>query len=131
MPPVIIQLIHKVKGADRIALVTDSMASADAPGGEVFDPNTIIEDGVCKLADRSALAGSIATMDRLVGTMVNKCRFSWTDAFRMSALTPARIMGVADRKGSLSVGKDADIVVYDTDARLKTVIQAGRVVHKN
>ena len=130
VPPVIIQLIHKVKGAANIALVTDAMPTTDAPDSEVLDKNTIIEDGVCKLADRSALAGSIATMDKLIDTMINKCHFSWHDAFVMSSLTPARIMAVDNKKGSLAVGKDADIVLYDSGAKLNMVIQAGKVFHK-
>lgn len=128
VPPVIMQLVEKVKGADSIALVTDAMAPAGADSTEVFDPNTIIEDGVCKLADRSALAGSIATMDRLISTMINKCHFSWNKVFRMSSTTPARIMGVADRKGSLTVGMDADICIYTQSAELRLVIQNGKLI---
>lgn len=64
----------------------------------------IIEDGVCKMADRSSLAGSIATMDVLVRTMV-KAGIPLGDAINMVSETPARIMGVDDRKGTLQKTK--------------------------
>ena len=86
----------------------------------------IIENGVCKLADRSALAGSVATMDRLIRTMVNEVGVTLFDAIRMSSETPARIMGVFDRKGSIKAGKDADICIYDADLNLKSVIVYGK-----
>lgn len=128
VPPVVLRLVHKLKGPERIALITDALATTGSGTDAVFDPNTIIEDGVAKLADRSALAGSIATMDRLVDTMINKCHMSWGDTFAMTSTTPARIMKVVDRKGTISVGKDADICIYTHDAKLKFVIQAGKVV---
>ena len=93
-----------------------------------FDPRVIIEDGVCKLADRSALAGSIATMDRLIRTMVQKAEIPLADAVRMASETPARIMGVYDRKGSLQRGKDADIMVLDKDLNVRAVWAMGKLV---
>lgn len=128
VPPVLLRLVHKVKGPERISLITDAIASTASTSGEVFDKNTIIEDGVCKLADRSALAGSIATMDRLVETMINKCHMSWEDTFAMTSTTTARLMQIDHRKGSISVGKDADICIYTEDASLKYVIQAGNII---
>ena len=59
-----------------------------------FDPRVIIEDGVCKLADRSALAGSVATMDRLIRTLVQKAEIPLEYADRRASETPSRIMGV-------------------------------------
>ena len=81
----------------------------------------MIEDGVCKLKDRSALAGSVATMDRLIRTIVQKAGIPLEDAIKMSSLTPARIMHVDDRKGSLEVGKDADIVIYNQELFVEKV----------
>ena len=93
-----------------------------------FDPRVIIEDGVCKLADRSALAGSVATMDRLIRTMVQKAEIPLEDAVRMASETPARIMGVSDRKGTLQRGKDADIVLLDRDLNVRAVWAMGKLV---
>ena len=88
----------------------------------------IIEDGVCKLADRSALAGSVATMDRLIRTMVQKAEIPLADVIRMVSETPARIMGVLDRKGTLERGKDADIIALDRDLNVRAVWAMGQLV---
>ena len=129
VPPIMLRMIYQIKGVEKTALVTDSLACSCTHGDAAFDPRVILEDGVCKLADRSALAGSIATMDRLIRTCVQQAGISLEDAFRMSSETPARIMGVLDRKGTLEAGKDADIVLYTPEAlELKYVMQMGREV---
>ena len=102
VPPTILRLVYKIKGVERTCLITDALACAASDSQTAFDPRVIIEDGVCKLADRSALAGSMATMDRLIRTMVQKAEIPLEDAVRMASETPARIMGVYDRKGSCS-----------------------------
>ncbi len=128
VPPTILQLIHRMKGVELSALVTDALAVTDSDSDKAFDPRVIIEDGVCKLSDRSALAGSIATMDRLIRTAVNEAQIPLRDAVRMASETPARIMGIYDRKGSLQRGKDADIIIMNEDLRLRAVYSLGRKV---
>lgn len=128
VPPLVLRQIYKFKGPHRIALITDALACAASDSQTAFDPRVIIEDGVCKLADRSALAGSIATMDRLIRTCVLKAKLPLEDVSRMASETPARIMGVYDRKGSIAPGKDADIMMFDADINLTNVIQMGREV---
>lgn len=128
VPVPILRLIHKIKGVERTALITDALACAASDSDTAFDPRVIIEDGVCKLADRSALAGSIATMDRLLRTAVKKADIPLADAARMISETPARIMGVYDRKGSIQRGKDADIIIFDKDLNLINVIAMGKEV---
>ena len=126
VPPTIMRMCYKIKGVERMALITDALAVAAAgDDAEAFDPRVIIEDGVCKLADRSALAGSIATMDRLIKTAVDIAEIPLADAIRMASETPARIMGVYDRKGSIQRGKDADFIVLDHDNYLRGVIAMG------
>lgn len=129
VPPTILRLIYKIKGVERTCLVTDAMAAAASNYHTTFDPRVIIEDGVCKLADHSALAGSIATMDRLIRTMVQKADIPLADAARMASETPARIMGVSDRKGSLSKGKDADIIAMDSSLNVQGVWAMGQPVY--
>ncbi|MEG1403543.1 N-acetylglucosamine-6-phosphate deacetylase [Bacteroides sp.] len=129
VPEAILRLIYKIKGVERTVLVTDAMAAAAcAAGTEIDDKRVIIEDGVCKLADRSALAGSIATADRLIRTMVQDAGIPLEDAIRMTSETPARILRIADRKGTLEVGKDADIVLYNKDLHVQKVFVEGRIV---
>ena len=127
VPPVVMRQIYNSKGVEHMCLVTDSLAVAGCPGAtRTFNDNEIIEDGVCKLADRSALAGSIATMDRLLRTAVQMAGFKLEEACRMISETPARIMGIFDRKGSLEEGKDADMLLLDEDLQLQGVWAMGK-----
>lgn len=128
VPPTILRLVYKIKGVERMCAITDALACAASDSKEAFDPRVIIEDGVCKLADHSALAGSVATMDRLIRTMVQKADIPLADAARMVSETPARIMGVFDRKGSLQKGKDADIIVMDEELKIRAVWAMGKLV---
>lgn len=130
VPPAILKLVHKLKGADKTCLVTDAMAAAACEDcSPVHDDRMIIEDGVCKLADRSALAGSIATADRLIRTLVKQAGIPLQDAVRMASETPARIMGISDNKGSLAPGKDADMIIFDDEINIMATIVEGQIVY--
>jgi N-acetylglucosamine-6-phosphate deacetylase len=126
LPPELIKLIYKIKGAERIALVTDSLALAgtDKTHGFMQDTEFIIEDGVCKLMDRSAFAGSIATADRLVRVAVEEADIPIWDAVKMITATPAKIMGLS-RKGRIAPNMDADLTVFDGDIKIKAVFTGG------
>ena len=128
VPATLLNLVYHMKGVERTALCTDALAVTDSDSQHAFDPRVIIEDGVCKLSDRSALAGSIATMDRLIKTMVRVVDVPLQDAVRMASETPARIMGIYDRKGSIQRGKDADILLLDNDINLRSVFSLGEFV---
>ncbi|WP_455672420.1 N-acetylglucosamine-6-phosphate deacetylase [Phocaeicola sp.] len=128
VPPTILRLIYKIKGVEHACVITDALACAASDSTVAFDPRVIIEDGVCKLADRSALAGSVATMDRLIRTLVQKAEIPLEDAIRMASETPAKLMGVYDRKGSLQKGKDADILILDQDLNIRAVWAMGKLV---
>lgn len=128
VPPTILRLVYKIKGVERACAITDALACAASDSTTAFDPRVIIEDGVCKLADRSALAGSVATMDRLIRTMVQKAEIPLEDAVRMVSETPSKIMNVYDRKGSLQRGKDADLMILDDDLNVRAVWAMGKLV---
>ena len=134
VPKSLLQLVLKIKGVDRIALVTDSMRAAGMPegksilGGLAEGREVIVEDGVAKMPDRSCFAGSVATTDHLVRTMVKIAGCSITDAVKMMTINPARFMGVDARKGSIAPGKDADIVIFDDDIQVAQVLVAGRAI---
>jgi N-acetylglucosamine-6-phosphate deacetylase len=135
LPAPLLKLIMKIKGPDRIALITDAMRAAGMPEGDsVLGPlktglRVIVEDGVAKLPDRSSFAGSVATADRLVRNMIQMADVSLLDAVKMITLTPARIMNIQDKKGSLAAGKDADIVIFDENINIEKTIVNGRVIH--
>jgi N-acetylglucosamine-6-phosphate deacetylase len=133
LPESLLKLIYKIKGAGKIALVTDSMRAAAMPDGpSIFGSlrdgqNVIVEDGVAKLPDKSAFAGSVATTDRLVRTMVNIAGVELTEAVRMVTSTPAAIIGQKS-KGSLDQGKDADIVIFDENINVKMTMVEGNLI---
>ena len=128
LPSTILRLVYKLKGVERTCLVTDALSCAANEGKPLSDPRIIIEDGVCKLADHSSLVGSIATMDVVVRTMVQKADIPLADAVRMASETPARLMGVSDRTGTLQRGKDADIVILDRKLNVRAVWSMGNLV---
>lgn len=134
LPAPLLKLIYKVKGPYKTALITDAMRAAGMPEGKSVLGNrqsgleVIVEDNVAKVPDRTAFAGSVATADRLVRNMVNMADVPLIHAILMMSTTPARIMGIADRKGSLIAGKDADIVIFDDNIHIKKTIIAGHVL---
>ncbi|MEM1483337.1 N-acetylglucosamine-6-phosphate deacetylase [Oscillospiraceae bacterium PP1C4] len=134
LPKELLQLIYKVKGPERICLVTDSMRAAGMPdGGYVLGNhktgiNTIVEDGVAKLTDRTAFAGSVATADRLVRTMCQLTQAPLYEAVKMMTLNPAKLIKIDDRKGSISEGKDADLLIFGENIDVRMVMVQGRIL---
>lgn len=135
LPSPLLKLAYKIKGADRLVLVTDAMRAAGMPPGESIlgsikdGIKVIVEDGVAKLPDRSAFAGSVATADRLVRNMIALAGVSLPDAVSMMTSTPAAVMGMDRTKGSLAPGKDADIILFDENIRVTKTIVKGKVVY--
>jgi N-acetylglucosamine-6-phosphate deacetylase len=137
LPEPLLKLIYKIKGSKHTALITDAMRAAGMPPGESIlgslkdGIKVIVEDGVAKMPARDAFAGSVATFDRLVRTMVKIAEVPLIEVIRMASETPARIMKIDDKKGSLVIGKDADIVIFDEDIQICTTIVNGKIVYKN
>ena len=135
LPAELLRLIRKVKGADRILLTTDAMRAAGlgpgryALGGVDDGREVIVEDGVAKLPDRSAFAGSVARADDLLRVMTSEGEAPLLEALRMLTLNPARLLGEDARIGRLAPGMDADLVVLDEDLSVRITLVAGRVVH--
>ncbi len=131
LPKSLLQLVYKLKGADRTVLITDSMRAAGMPEGRYVlgardsGMEVVVEDGVAKLTDRSAFAGSVATADRCVRTMRRRAEVSVPEAVKMMTATPARVMHIDGRKGSLATGKDADILIFNDDIGIQRVVIGG------
>ena len=134
LPAPLLKLVYKIKGADRTALITDAMRAAGMPEGESIlgslhnGLKVIVEDGIAKLPDRSSFAGSVATADRLVRSMINMAGIPLIDAVKMITATPARILNVLDKKGTLAKGKDADIIIFDDNINVEMTIVKGRII---
>ena len=121
LPPELIRLILKIKGKEKVILCTDSLeiAGTDVKEGIMSGTEFIVEDGVCKLRDRSAFAGSVATADVLIRTMVCDCGVKVEDAVYMMTENPARLLGV--NKGRIAEGYDADVVVFNKNLEVTDV----------
>ncbi|MGC3948144.1 MAG: N-acetylglucosamine-6-phosphate deacetylase [Chryseolinea sp.] len=135
LPAPLLKLIMKIKGPSRTALITDAMRAAGLPpgpsmlGSRLHGLPVIVEDEVAKLPDRSSFAGSVATADRLVRTMIRQADVSLVDAITMISATPARIMKVHS-KGMIKGGMDADIVIFDDNIKIDKTIVGGRIVYE-
>jgi N-acetylglucosamine-6-phosphate deacetylase len=132
LAPELLRLAYKVKGPDRLALVTDCNRALDMPDGDyVFGPLDegapfVRHDGVGLMPDRQALASGVVGMDHLVRTMRAATGAPLPEVVRMATLTPARIAGRDAEVGSLAVGKRADLVVVDADLAVRQVYRDGR-----
>ena len=133
LPGPLLQFVRRFIGPSRTALVTDSMRGAGMPDGESVLGSrknglpVILEDGVAKLPDRSAFAGSTATADRLLRVMTGAGGASLAEAVRMLTDTPARVMGFGDR-GALAPGLRADLVMLDEALNVVRTVVGGRTV---
>ncbi|AWX57734.1 N-acetylglucosamine-6-phosphate deacetylase [Brevibacillus brevis] len=128
--PAVMKILYRVKTAERLALVSDSMRAA-AMGEGTYDlggQEVHVQDNQAKLAD-GTLAGSILTLNRAVGNMVTLSGVSLPDAVEMASLTPASILGIGERKGRLAVGYDADITVLNSQFDVTMTFVAGKEVY--
>ncbi len=132
VPASMLKMTYKIKGADNIALVTDSIRAAGLPDGEYElgegGLRIRVAEGMACLADSQTLAGSVATMDLVVRTVWRLTGLPLAEIVKSATETPARIMGIAGSKGSLREGYDADIVIFDNDVNVSEVIVGGKLI---
>jgi N-acetylglucosamine-6-phosphate deacetylase len=131
LTPELLRLAYKMKGPDKLALVTDSMRAVDCPDGEYWfgaegnGERIRKRDGVGVTLDGVALASAVMGMDHCVRTMHFEADVRLHEAIRMASLTPARILGMNNEIGSLEVGKRADLLVLDAGLNVKQVYVGG------
>ena len=131
LPPTLMLLAYRCLGADRLCLVSDATSGAGLPEGARFRMGQMeyeVHDGVGMLLDRTAFAGSTTMLSAMVPIVCRAAAISLPEAVRMASLTPARVIGAADRKGSLEAGKDADIAIFDDDFTCWRALIGGRWV---
>jgi N-acetylglucosamine-6-phosphate deacetylase len=131
LPPTLMRLAYKCKGADHLCIVSDATAGAGMPEGTRFRLGGVecqVQDGVGMLLDRKAFAGSTTLLNRMVAILVEAAGVPLVEAVRMASLTPARIVGFDGRKGSLEPGKDADVAIFEDDLTVWRTMIAGRWV---
>ena len=137
LPGELLEMAYRFIGPKRLCLITDAMRAAGQTSGESIlgslesGQRVIIEDGVAKMPDRNAFAGSVATGDRLVRNMIRMAGASLPDAIEMITATPARILRQAHLTGTVAPGRKADLVLFDEDINVKTVWTDGIVRHES
>lgn len=131
--PRMVQLAWRAKGRDGVTLITDATAAQGVGDGTftLSDFQIQVRGALCTLMDGVTIAGSVLTMNRAVGNAMGFTGMSLIDAAHTSSLAPARACGVADRKGSIEIGKDADLAVLKPDFSVWRTIRTGAVAYEN
>ncbi len=125
--PAVMTLLIRVKGRERVMLVTDAMDATELPDGTYYlgEQQIFVHDGAARLAD-GTLASSTLTMDAAVRNVITMCGVSLVDAVYMASTTPAEAMGWPDRRGRIAAGLDADLVVLAADLTVVHTLVGGR-----
>jgi len=126
--PAAMKLVVGIKGRDRLILMSDAMMACGLPDGEyeLGGQKVFVKNRAARLAD-GTLAGSTLTLDRAVYNMVHMVGVPLADAVRMATLNPARAIGMSRRKGSIEVGKDADLAIFDENMEVSMSMVMGKI----
>lgn len=126
-----INVLTKIKGKDKIILITDSMRAGCMNNGiwELGGQKVIVKNGSARLED-DTLAGSILTLDNAIKNMKNNIDASLCEIISMVTINPAKDINIYDKKGSIEKGKDADIAIFDKDINISMTIVEGNIVYQ-
>ncbi|HDK7167466.1 TPA: N-acetylglucosamine-6-phosphate deacetylase [Clostridium botulinum] len=126
-----INVLTKIKGKDKIILITDSMRAGCMNNGiwELGGQKVIVKNGSARLEDNT-LAGSILTLDNAIKNMKNNIDASLCEIISMVTINPAKDINIYDKKGSIEKGKDSDIVIFDKDINIRMTIVEGNIVYQ-
>lgn len=127
--PAIFNILINAKRKDKIVLITDSMRAGCMKSGtyDLGGQKVIVENGAARLQD-GTLAGSVLTLNKGVKNMLSNSNLEIYEAVAMASNVPAKVINIEDRKGSLEVGLDADIVIFDENIDIFFTIVEGRIV---
>lgn len=126
-----LKLLVKNKPADKVTLITDAMRAKGMPDGEseLGGQKVFVKNGEARLAD-GTLAGSVLRMNAAVRNMVLKAGVPFERAVDFASLNPAKELGIADKKGNIAPGKDADFTVLDGEFNVLMTIRAGKIIYR-
>ncbi len=129
--PTAMELLVRVKGTDKVVLVTDAIQAAGMPDGKYRfgDRKMVVKNGVCRL-ESGELVGSTLTMNMAVRNVMQSVGVPLETAIKMATINPAIVVDVHKRKGSLESGKDADIVIIDDNVNVFMTIVKGKIVYQ-
>lgn len=124
-----VKMALKIKGIDKILLVSDAMRAAGLEDGdyELGGQKVIVKKGAARL-ENGSLAGSTLNLKKAVYNMVYKLNVPIHHAIRMASLNPAKAIGVDKNKGSIEIGKDADLLLLDKDINIKASVVGGNII---
>ncbi|MCX7839311.1 MAG: N-acetylglucosamine-6-phosphate deacetylase [Anaerolineae bacterium] len=131
LPPTLMKLAYKCIGANRLCVISDATSGAGLPEGARFKMGAMeyeVHDGVGMMLDRSAFAGSTTLLNAMIPILTNIVGVPLAETIRMMTLTPARVLGIDARVGSIAPGKDADLAIFDDDWRAWRVMIGGKWV---
>lgn len=122
---------YKIKGTDKVLLVTDAMMACCMPDGKysLGGQDVMVENGAARLMS-GALAGSILTLDNAVRNVFKNTEYPLYEVIKMASFNPARHCKVENRKGQIKEGFDADLLLFDEDINIKSVLVNGKLVHE-
>lgn len=118
LPPTLMKLGYRCIGPDRLCVISDATSGAGLPEGEHFRMGQMeyeVHDGVGMMLDRTAFAGSTTLVNQMIPVLTGVVGIPLAEAVRMLTLTPAGVIGLAARKGSIEAGKDADLTIFNQD----------------
>lgn len=121
-------LAVKMKGKEGIILISDAMMATGLQDGKYVlgGQDVYVKEGAARLED-GTLAGSTLTLNKAVYNMVHMVNVPLNDAVRMASLNPAKAIGMDDRKGSIEIGKDADLIIFDEDIKVSKALIKGKI----
>lgn len=130
--PEAIRILYKMKGKDKVVLVTDAIESKHLTDGvyHLGGQEVFVKGDEARLAS-GVLAGSNLSMNKAVKNFMTVTGVSLTDAVDLATINPARVLKIDDRKGSINFGKDADFVVIDKDLNVYLTVRGGKVIYNN
>ncbi|MFO7959836.1 MAG: N-acetylglucosamine-6-phosphate deacetylase [Nitriliruptoraceae bacterium] len=129
--PAAMEALFAARGVDAVVLVTDAIRAAGMPPGTypIGDRTVTVEEGAVRLPD-GALAGSVLTLDLGLRNLQRATGSQLFELWKAASRNAARVAGVADRKGEIALGRDADLVLVDDQVRVHLTVVGGRVVHR-
>jgi N-acetylglucosamine-6-phosphate deacetylase len=129
--PIVLKMLTQIKESEKLVLITDAMRATGFKEGtyDLGGQEVIVTQGQAKLKN-GTLAGSVLTMDQAVKNLVTKVGISLLNAVQMASYNPAKCLGIDDKKGSLELYKDADIVILNKNLETELTMVAGKVVYR-
>ncbi|MDD7805487.1 MAG: N-acetylglucosamine-6-phosphate deacetylase [Endozoicomonas sp. (ex Botrylloides leachii)] len=130
--PIIMDLVYRLKGADKTALITDCISASGLNDGN-YDLGLLtvtVKNGIAR-THTGALAGSTLTLDKAVANMINLVHIAPLDAVHMASLTPATLLGINEQVGSIKIGKRANFAVLDKEYNAVMTWVDGNITYQN